>query len=51
MKFFIDTANLEEIREAHRLGLVAGGTTLPLGKGVACGPGRWPLPPPCGRTG
>ncbi|MEW6388697.1 MAG: fructose-6-phosphate aldolase [Thermodesulfobacteriota bacterium] len=29
MKFFIDTANLEEIREAHRLGLVDGVTTNP----------------------
>lgn len=29
MKFFIDTANLEEIREAHELGLLAGVTTNP----------------------
>lgn len=29
MKFFIDTANLEEIREAHALGLLAGVTTNP----------------------
>src|SRR5512143_1442069 len=29
MKFFIDTANLEEIREAHSLGLVDGVTTNP----------------------
>jgi transaldolase len=29
MKFFIDTANLGEIREAHRLGLVDGVTTNP----------------------
>lgn len=29
MKFFIDTANLDEIREAHRLGLVDGVTTNP----------------------
>lgn len=29
MKFFIDTANLEEIREAHDLGLLAGVTTNP----------------------
>jgi transaldolase len=29
MKFFIDTANLEEIREAHALGLVDGVTTNP----------------------
>ncbi len=29
MKFFIDTANLNEIREAHRLGLVDGVTTNP----------------------
>jgi len=29
MKFFIDTANLSEIREAHRLGLVDGVTTNP----------------------
>ncbi len=29
MKFFIDTANLEEIREAHDLGLVDGVTTNP----------------------
>jgi len=29
MKFFIDTANLEEIREAHELGLVDGVTTNP----------------------
>ncbi|GHH97943.1 fructose-6-phosphate aldolase [Neobacillus kokaensis] len=29
MKFFIDTANLDEIREAHDLGLLAGVTTNP----------------------
>ncbi|WP_409296112.1 fructose-6-phosphate aldolase [Peribacillus sp. SCS-26] len=29
MKFFIDTANLDEIREAHELGLLAGVTTNP----------------------
>jgi len=29
MKFFIDTANLQEIREAHALGLVDGVTTNP----------------------
>jgi transaldolase len=29
MKFFIDTANLEEIREAHALGLLDGVTTNP----------------------
>ncbi|TYS69621.1 fructose-6-phosphate aldolase [Sutcliffiella horikoshii] len=29
MKFFIDTANLEEIKEAHALGLLAGVTTNP----------------------
>src|SRR6478735_2802767 len=29
MKFFIDTANLEEIKEAHSLGLLAGVTTNP----------------------
>lgn len=29
MKFFIDTANLEEIKEAHDLGLLAGVTTNP----------------------
>jgi len=29
MKFFIDTANLDEIREAHELGLVDGVTTNP----------------------
>jgi transaldolase len=29
MKFFIDTANLNEIREAHRLGLLDGVTTNP----------------------
>ncbi len=29
MKFFIDTANLEEIREAYDLGLLAGVTTNP----------------------
>ncbi len=29
MKFFIDTANIEEIREAHKLGLVDGVTTNP----------------------
>jgi transaldolase len=29
MKFFIDTANLKEIREAHSLGLVDGVTTNP----------------------
>src|SRR4030065_350812 len=29
MKFFIDTANLDEIREAHNLGLVDGVTTNP----------------------
>jgi transaldolase len=29
VKFFIDTANIEEIREAHALGLLAGVTTNP----------------------
>ncbi|UJF32468.1 fructose-6-phosphate aldolase [Paenibacillus hexagrammi] len=29
MKFFIDTANVEEIRKAHELGVVAGVTTNP----------------------
>lgn len=29
MKFFIDTANLEEIREANRMGLIDGVTTNP----------------------
>jgi transaldolase len=29
VKFFIDTANLDEIREAHELGLLAGVTTNP----------------------
>jgi transaldolase len=29
MKFFIDTANLSEIREAHRMGMVDGVTTNP----------------------
>lgn len=29
MKFFIDTANLEEIKEVHALGLLAGVTTNP----------------------
>lgn len=29
MKFFIDTANMDEIREAHSLGLLAGVTTNP----------------------
>jgi transaldolase len=29
MKFFIDTANLDEIREAHALGLLSGVTTNP----------------------
>ncbi len=29
MKFFIDTANLDEIREAHRLGVLDGVTTNP----------------------
>jgi transaldolase len=29
MKFFVDTANLQEIREAHELGLVDGVTTNP----------------------
>jgi len=29
VKFFIDTANLDEIMEAHRLGILAGGTTNP----------------------
>ncbi|MFP4033248.1 MAG: fructose-6-phosphate aldolase [Thermodesulfobacteriota bacterium] len=29
MKFFIDTANLNEIREAHRMGMVDGVTTNP----------------------
>lgn len=29
MKFFIDTANINEIREAHALGLLAGVTTNP----------------------
>lgn len=29
MKFFIDTANFEEIKEAHALGIVAGVTTNP----------------------
>ncbi|MCY8231311.1 fructose-6-phosphate aldolase [Priestia endophytica] len=29
MKFFIDTANLDEIKEAHELGILAGVTTNP----------------------
>jgi transaldolase len=29
MKFFIDTANIDEIREAHSLGILAGVTTNP----------------------
>lgn len=29
MKFFIDTANIEEIREAHTLGILSGVTTNP----------------------
>jgi transaldolase len=29
MKFFIDTANMEEIREAHALGILSGVTTNP----------------------
>ena len=29
MKFFIDTANVQEIREAHALGMVDGVTTNP----------------------
>jgi transaldolase len=29
MKFFIDTANLDEIRDAHRMGMVDGVTTNP----------------------
>jgi transaldolase len=29
MKFFIDTANIEEIKEAHRMGMVDGVTTNP----------------------
>ncbi|WP_417898619.1 fructose-6-phosphate aldolase [Bacillus haimaensis] len=29
MKFFIDTANLEEIKEAHELGILSGVTTNP----------------------
>ena len=29
MKFFIDTANLEEIKEAHSLGILDGVTTNP----------------------
>ena len=29
MKFFIDTANMEEIKEAYELGIIAGVTTNP----------------------
>ncbi len=29
MKFFIDTANLEQIRKAHELGVLDGVTTNP----------------------
>ena len=29
MKFFIDTANIEEIRKAHDLGVIDGVTTNP----------------------
>ena len=29
MKFFIDTANIDEIRHAHELGILAGVTTNP----------------------
>lgn len=29
MKFFIDTANMEEIKEAHELGIISGVTTNP----------------------
>ena len=30
MKFFIDTANLEQIRKAHELGVLDGVTTNPV---------------------
>ena len=29
MKFFIDTANLEQIKEAHDLGIIDGVTRIP----------------------
>ena len=32
MKFFIDTANLEQIREAHDLGVLDGVTTNQIGR-------------------
>lgn len=43
MKFFIDTANLDEIREAHSLGLVDGVTTNPslCAKLGICEPGQF----------
>ncbi len=40
MKFFIDTANLDEIREAHSLGILDGVTTNPslIARGGHCRP-------------
>ena len=34
MKFFIDTANLEQIRKAHELGVLDGVTTNPFKKSL-----------------
>ena len=41
MKFFIDTANVEEIRKANDMGIIAGVT-----KRAATMPRHWPRLPP-----
>jgi transaldolase len=44
MKFFMDTANLDEIRETHSLGLVDGVTSNPsLGAKIGIGTVKHPL--------
>lgn len=40
MQFFIDTADIEEIRRARQMGLVDGVTTNPSLLAKACGPGQ-----------
>ena len=47
MKFFIDTANVEEIRKANDMGIIAGVTTNPslLPRRAATTPRPWPRSP------
>ena len=48
MKFFIDTANVDEIRKANDMGIIAGVTTNPslIAKEAAIMPKPWQRSPP-----